>query len=142
MARVSTTFNLNRKLTAAFQVVITGDNGGSWTTPSFTTNTTLNTVTFDYDALVDVAIFHYETQAHFTEDDVNSEVLDLGGVFATNRYQEVQGCILSSSLMGFRSKRSSIFTFLICASVQYFALTDIPFAQIIHGTLYLVFDGK
>ena len=36
---------------------------------------------------------------------------------------------------------NAIFAFLICASVQYFALTDIPFAQIIHGTLYLVFEN-
>ena len=59
MARVSTTFNLNRKKEGTLDIKITGDNGVSWTTPSFTENTTLNTVTFNYDALLDVALISY-----------------------------------------------------------------------------------
>ena len=46
-----------------------------------------------------VALYNYETQAHFTEDSNNAKVLDLGGVFAGSRSQ-VDRVILGSTLIG------------------------------------------
>jgi len=47
-----------------------------------------------------IMLIHYETQAHFTQDDVNSKVVDLGGVWASNHYQPDWGSALQSSLIG------------------------------------------
>ena len=41
----------------------------------------------------------YSTQSHFTADDVNSKVLDLGSVFGTLWFNEVRGNVLQTSLI-------------------------------------------
>ena len=46
-----------------------------------------------------VTLNHYKTQAHFTKDDVNSEVLVLGEVYASSHYEDPYGNGLLSSLI-------------------------------------------
>jgi len=84
----------------------TSNNGDTWVAGSSGADVNLNR--FNSTGVVapsTIRLISYETQAHFTEDDVNSVVLDLGGVFATsdsNATQENQyrGVILHSSLTG------------------------------------------
>lgn len=77
----------------------TSNNGATWTGGGggITINGTLNAPTSSLILNGGVVhLWHYETQAHFTEDDVNSEVLDLGSVYGCSRHQEK----LPSTLIG------------------------------------------
>ena len=94
-------FPLNRKaLDASSNRESTTDNGVTWSSGSRVVNTTTNAISGYAIGVAEVELDHYETQAHFTEDDVNSVVLDLGAVWGGNFYLTVYGCLLSSSLIG------------------------------------------
>ncbi len=101
-------YKLNRKsLESSINRTNTQNNGVSWGNNSAVgVDNTLNKIISGSSSIPanEVAIFNYETQAHFTEDDVNSEVIDLGGVFATNRYTvdagQYSGALLINSLLG------------------------------------------
>ena len=93
------TFPMNRKaLSSTVNRVFTGDGGATWTNQSRTLNSTTNSDTTTLNTS-QVALYNYETQAHFTEDADNAKVLDLGGVFAGSRSQ-VHRVILGSTLIG------------------------------------------
>lgn len=77
----------------------TNTDGVSWDSVVPSINTTLNTETTTWSATT-VALVHYETQAHFTEDAVNGEILSRGNVFATGDFALTQGNGLMSSLIG------------------------------------------
>ncbi len=77
----------------------TDNDGGSFTSGNIPVNATTNSVS-DGAPAIRVALWHYETQAHFTQDDVNSEVLDLGGVWAGNQATPTWGVEFVSSLIG------------------------------------------
>jgi hypothetical protein len=98
----SKTFPLNRKATAATSTVprvLTQNNGVSWVTDNISMSSTTNKMTSGAPATT-VWLSSYETQAHFTEDSNNSEVLDLGGVYVQHDYSVNKGVILSSTLVG------------------------------------------
>ncbi len=79
-------YPLNRKVITGLPGVFTLDNGASWTPVARTLTTTTNTA-FAGGAAAVVELYQYKTQAHFTSDSVNSEVLDLGMVEAGNYFQ-------------------------------------------------------
>ncbi|MDG1859742.1 MAG: hypothetical protein P8I94_11595 [Emcibacteraceae bacterium] len=96
-------FDFNRKVIDYSLALMTTDLGATWVNntgipPAL--NTTTNSITSgSVDPVGRVHLMNYETQAHFTEDAVNSEVLDLGGVFATGGVNIDQGCLFISSLV-------------------------------------------
>ena len=98
------TFDLNRKATVggANPWEYTADNGATWSAAQVAVNSTTNS--FDggtVNTTGNVSLVHYETQAHFTQDDDNSKVLDLGGdVYATCSNFVDYGNILCGSLIG------------------------------------------
>ena len=71
--------------------------GSFWHTSKDSTKNLLANFNFPSDR---VALYHYETQAHFTQDDDNSKVLDLGGVTASTARDYINGVGLISSLIG------------------------------------------
>lgn len=92
---------LNRKVSIDNEdAEYTSDDGATWST--YSGSATINTTTNARNAVAagSVLLSHYETQAHFTQDDVNSEVLDLGGeVYATSSNFVNYGNILCSTLI-------------------------------------------
>lgn len=98
-------WKLNRKsLDASIINTYSTDNGVTWASTSSAITITENARLSVPISASDVALYQYETQAHFTEDSVNSTVLDLGGVFATSdatiSTYDVRGVFLHSSLTG------------------------------------------
>jgi len=94
------TAKLNRKsLETTIARESTGDSGVTWGANPVTLNTTLNEWTAAFGGS-SVYIIHYETQAHFTQDESNSKVLDLGSVFGSSDHRMVYGGLLSDSLVG------------------------------------------
>jgi hypothetical protein len=89
-----------RKYTTGYSREYTVNDGVAWNQSAYTqTSTTTNTTIMGWTAAT-VALYHYETQAHFTEDSDNSKVLDLGGVFGADKYTLNQGASLINSLNG------------------------------------------
>jgi len=80
------TYTMNRKADAYWHAAITDTNGAIWLpgTPSYwddilgTNNGVASPI-----ATSRIVVLFYETRAHFTQDDVSSEVLDLGNVRAS-----------------------------------------------------------
>jgi hypothetical protein len=108
-------FFLNRKSsTPSGQLALeeSTNNGSSWTAA--------NTVSFDTTRnsratghlTTSVVLYHYETQAHFTQVALNSKVLDLGGVMASNGIYNSTAVILNSSLIGKVNKNPSTAKFI------------------------------
>ena len=95
-------FPMNRKWVSdpAVNTTYTQDNGTTWSSTNGGINSTTNIYNFGNHNAVQVSLINYETQAHFTQDDVNSEVLDLGGVLATNFHNILYSGNISSSLIG------------------------------------------
>jgi hypothetical protein len=92
-------YKFTRKIEATVARVFTENNGTTWSTSGVTINSSNNNQTI-FLAATHVGLYHYETQAHFTEDDVNSEVLDLGEVYVTSASSTQFGNVLQSSLTG------------------------------------------
>jgi hypothetical protein len=94
---------LNRKETKDYgssDFIQTVNDGVSWSALDKTTITTTNSFNVNSANSADgVTLVHYETQAHFTKDDVNSKVLSLGGMFASNRHEIKFGAAITSSLI-------------------------------------------
>ena len=83
--------------------VVTSDNGTTFTTNdrSAQFNSTTNTDTANWSTNT-VVLYTYKIASRFTKDAVNSRVLDLGGVFATNRNTtsgHYSGALLINSLI-------------------------------------------
>ena len=77
----------------------TADTGDGWVSTAYTANEGLNSLTAVISSAW-VELHHYETQAHFTEGVVwHSELLDLGGVWATNDSDILDGNLLVSTLI-------------------------------------------
>lgn len=93
-------FPLNRKLITNIGQEVTDDDGLNWSAINRTVDTTSNTLSTAV-ASTTAMLVHYETQAHFTEDDVNSKVLDLGGIHAggAGNLGVQWGSLLTSSLI-------------------------------------------
>ncbi len=90
-------YSLNRKsLDTQAQTRNTNDNGSTWTATVSTIQAITNDQTVTFPA-TRVRLMHYETQAHFTEDGVNSEVASLGDVTALS--SPFVGTILVDSLI-------------------------------------------
>ena len=70
------------------------------TSPIDSTANTHSTSVGDPSRYGGVVLAHYRTQAHFTEDAVNSEVLDLGKVHANNIFLVTDGAVTTSSIIG------------------------------------------
>ncbi len=88
----------NRKAITDMQSLYTLDNGATWANSSVNFANTSNS--FNTAANTGMVILvPYETQAHFTQDDVNSEVLDLGGVNGITANDGGRGNFLLSSLI-------------------------------------------
>jgi hypothetical protein len=94
-------FPLNRKAlsTTASGLERTDNNGTSWVSPAGVISGTTNEWTATDNPASNVALLHYETQAHFTQVALNSKVLDLGSVWAGSHPNSDWGCILQSSLI-------------------------------------------
>jgi hypothetical protein len=104
-----THFQQNRKAINLKSCLQTVDNGTSWTNNtgwgSFANFNYINNAPSNHSGgglypLGAVQLVHYETQAHFTQDDDNSKVLDLGGVWASSFYLLGYGSELAGSLVG------------------------------------------
>ncbi len=94
------TWNLNRKsFSASVSSELTIDDGAVWSTDSRVISSTPNSYDLAQNALI-VRLDHYNTQAHFTKDNINSKVLSLGDVFAVNDKNISDGNLLLSSLIG------------------------------------------
>ena len=101
MAAIAKTFNLNRKANTTVDVLLTSNQGDSWSKPTFTVDTVTNTVTFDFDEATDVALIQYSTLSNFTESANNSKVVgEVGDVVITTRHEVNQGNRLHESLLG------------------------------------------
>ena len=99
---VTDIFPLDRKLITNLSGERSIDNGANWTSFIPTINTTNNTVTLTNEPSGNIVLIHYEIQANFTQDNINSKVLDLGRVFATNRFTisgQYTGALLINSLL-------------------------------------------
>jgi hypothetical protein len=97
---VTTDYSLNRKcLDGSVTSIYSANQGVSWITSVRTIDTTGNLNVAGW-ATGAVVLYPYETQAHFTEDDVNSEVIELGGVYASMDFKSNRGLLLNSSLIG------------------------------------------
>jgi len=95
------TLTLNRKCLDAQtnrEYAAAGSNP-TWTADNPNINNISNTI-ITGTTIGNIQLNHYETQAHFTSDDVNSEVVDLGGVVAMTYYGIEWGAHLTSSLLG------------------------------------------
>jgi hypothetical protein len=94
----SSTLPLNRKLAGTtLEQVYTADNGDTWTKGTVTIDSESNARAGISNQSV-VCLNHYETQAHFTRDDVNiTQLTDWSPVYATNDHKDA---ILTSSLIG------------------------------------------
>ncbi|NQY65821.1 MAG: hypothetical protein HRT38_19430, partial [Alteromonadaceae bacterium] len=96
------TYKFNRKVTTMHTLVYANDvvTAIDWinlTTPTF--DVAPNSVTSPISSTA-VWLYNYETQAHFTEEVVwHSELLDLGGVWATNDSDLLDGNLLASTLI-------------------------------------------
>jgi uncharacterized membrane protein len=89
-----------RKILTTFvnRVYKTNDDlGGAWTSDTTATINPQNQ--FSITPSVVTGLVQYETQAHFTQDDVNSKVLDLGGVFGASHNAIPAGGLLASSVI-------------------------------------------
>lgn len=114
-AGVNDTYSLNRKsLESPISNTRTLDDGASWVNADLTINTTTNDFTGTLGGNY-VALWQYETQAHFTEDDVNSKVLDLGGVFGAARNNNAP---IVSSLIGKVPTSAAIKSYLETFMIQ------------------------
>ena len=92
-------FPLEREFVASAIALRSTDNGETWASFTPIIGTGLNTVTLTNEPAANIVLVHYETQAHFTEDDVNSEVLDLGAVWGGCSNQINQGALIASTLI-------------------------------------------
>lgn len=91
---------LNRKsLESPISVTGTIDDGVTWVNSSTAIDIVDNSIFFNLNSL-EVSLFHYETQAYFTQDDNNSEILDWGNVFGIAGNAISQGALLGSTLVG------------------------------------------
>jgi hypothetical protein len=119
---VALPFALNRKCTDLDVLrTYTGDNGATWVSNTGGTfSGTTNTDTSGFTAN-DVALLQYTTQAHFTQDAVNSKVLDLGGVFATHN---AGNAILVSSLIDKIAKNGAGGTWQIDGKLNRYSLDN------------------
>jgi hypothetical protein len=76
----------------------TVDQGDTWISTNLTIDGTANEVTNVNSPTGSVWLLHYETQAHFTSDDVNiTQLTDWSPVYATNNHKDAR---LTSSLIG------------------------------------------
>ena len=101
MAAIAKTFNLNRKANTTVDVLLTSNQGDSWSKPTFTVDTVTNTVTFDFDEATDVALIQYPTLANFTQPADNAKVVgEVGDVIITTRHENNQGNRLHESVLG------------------------------------------
>jgi hypothetical protein len=92
-------YKANRKSLGKLLALYTTNDGAVWGGSTFDVDGITNAASNSL-ASSDVRLFHYESQAHFTIDDENSEVLDMGGVTLTNNYQSFLGGPLVSTLIG------------------------------------------
>lgn len=97
----SQTYSFNRKSRSTLNSAVRSlDGGTTWSTANgwgneAVTNDVTSTLSASY-----VLLMNYTTQAHFTADDVNSKVLDLGGVWASGWNTTFYGNSLIPSLIG------------------------------------------
>ncbi len=75
------------------------DNGVTWLSQAVGIGSTTNSISLPNEPTNSVRLVHYETQAHFTENDVNAKVLDLGSVYATGWNNIAYGNLLISTLI-------------------------------------------
>ena len=128
----SKNFSLNRKSLGNNETyTLTDDNGVTWLNNVLAVNNTNNTYTSSTPESR-VQLLHYETQAHFTQDDVNSEVLDFGGIYASGNNGVNDGAILVSGLVN-----GAPTTFDARASIN----QEISQYRIITGFLYTTPDN-
>ena len=92
-------FNLSRKSidSATLDSIYTEDDGATWSATSATIDTSGNYLTWSNHLSARVSLNRYSTQAHFTEDTVNSEVLSYGDVTVTGHRLDAH---LPSTLIG------------------------------------------
>ena len=79
--------------------LLTQDLGATWTVSTSSLDSILNT-TYALNNSTSVELLHYETQAYFTEDSVNSKVLKLGKCGANGSKDFNRGGLLVGSLIG------------------------------------------
>lgn len=92
-------YHLNRKaLDSSNDFTFTDNDGATWNNVSNAHDNTTNSTTATW-GTTRVALKYYETQAHFTEDDANSEVLDLGVGYINHFHAKQRGGLLCSSLL-------------------------------------------
>jgi hypothetical protein len=97
----SKNYPLNRKsLDSSVSLEVTGNDGSTWVAGTAAITATTNTTDNRSTGANEVTLYHYETQAHFTQDDDNSQVLSLGSVWAGNHHNKLYGVGLVSSLVG------------------------------------------
>jgi len=93
---------LNRKsISSIANEEKTVDDGVTWVSGTKAIDSIGNDINSQTIAVGRITLWHYETQAHFTEDDDNSEVLDLDlSVWSANMNLINLGGLLTSSLIG------------------------------------------
>jgi len=92
-------YKLNRKQSTRLSSLFTTNSGASWTVSGLSVSTTSNSYT-NSESATQIRLYNYETQSHFTADDVNSNVLDLGDVIIQGGYYAPYwGAGLSNSLL-------------------------------------------
>ena len=88
-------------LTSSDSVLYTGNDGVSWnTTLRQNWNDTTNSQKTTNISGTQVRLLYYETQAHFTENTIIKEELDLGGVWAGMWNDVLNGALIASTLIG------------------------------------------
>jgi len=92
------TFASTRKASQIYSAERSTDGGVTWASFTPTLNATINEITLTNEPVGNIVLVHYETQAHFTQEDTLGEALARDTfVFATNNHNDA---LLTSSLKG------------------------------------------
>lgn len=96
------TFKLSRDANATPLLCLRStDSGATWTSFTPTFNTTTNAITLTDEPAGNLVLVYYQTHTSMAVPVANSEVLEIGKVWAGNNgYVSYQGCLLMSSLIG------------------------------------------
>ena len=95
------TFKLSRKAnTTPLLCLRSTDSGATWTSFTPTFSTTTNEITLTNEPTANLVMVYYQTHTSMAVPAVNSEILEIGDVFATNGTYSSQGSVLANTLIG------------------------------------------
>lgn len=97
--RTVNNIKFSKKINSIKLALYSADNGATWTITSPTLDATNNTILDTYSTTNALRLFFYETHTNMTENAVNSEVIELGDIYATNYKNIEYGSGLAQSLI-------------------------------------------